>query len=201
MPKSQDIVLLLKILAHQDDLLWSEDQKYNQLYISSENIQKTKEVWSQNKLATHLCISASEVNAGMKRLNQAGLLVPGLDKKLSFLPVIAACEEYLISAVKYEFPVQLGEYTRGIVTSYAASIFKDYIIIGNDPIPVWPYAQGTSQGLALKPLYPSVPEAITKYPDEEFYNLLVLIDAIRQGRARERNLAEKFLREKIKYEQ
>ena len=50
------------------------------------------------------------------------------------------------------------------------------------------------RGLAL---YSSVPESVTKHPDPLFYDLLTLIDAIRSGRVRERNIAIKLLREKI----
>jgi len=189
MLKPQDIVILLKILSimtlskgNPDDLL------------------------SQNQLATHLCMSASEVNAGIKRLVLAGLLGPVLKKdgnqnKILFLPIKAACEECLISGVKYYFPVQLGAYTRGIATSYAAPIFEKLILVGNDPIPVWPSAEGDQRGLALEPLYSSVPKSLAQYPDPLFYELLVLIDAIRSGRARERNIAIKLLRERINYEQ
>lgn len=60
---------------------------------------------------------------------------------------------------------------------------------GNDPIPVWPYGEGNERGLALKPLYSSVPESIAKHSDPLFYDLLTLIDAIRSGPARERQIA------------
>lgn len=181
MLKSQDIVILLKILSKglSDDSL------------------------SQNKLSTLLCISASEVNAGIKRLVLSGLLAPVLkenSKKIIFLPIKATCEECLISGVKYFFPVKLGAYTRGIATSYAAPIFEKHILIGNDPIPVWPYGDGNQRGLALEPLYSSVPKSLTEFPDQLFYELLVLVDAIRTGRTRERNIAIKLLKERIHYE-
>lgn len=71
-------------------------------------------------------------------------------------------------------------------------------LIGSDPIPVWPYGEGDKRGLAVEPLYRSVPQSITQFPDQLFYELLVLVDAIRFGRARERNIAIKLLKEKIK---
>jgi len=98
---------------------------------------------------------------------------------------------------KYFFPVQLGTYTRGIATSYAAPIFEKDLLIGDDPIPVWPHGEGDRRGVALEPLYRSVPNSVVQYPDPLFYKLLVLIDAIRSGRARERNIAIKLLREII----
>ena len=180
MLKPQDIVILLKILA---SLTQSKDQ-VGEL--------------TQKKLATHLCMSISEVHAGIKRLILARLLAPvSMHQQRILLPVTVACEECLLSAVKYFIPVQLGAYTRGIATSYAAPVLTKHIVIGNDPIPVWPDAEGDRRGLALEPLYRSVPRSVRQFPDPIFYELLVLIDAIRSGRARERNLAAKFLKEQM----
>lgn len=187
MLKPQDIVILLKILAV--------------IPLTKNN---SNEVLSQNKLALHLCMSVSEVHAGIKRLLKAGLLGEvqqyknvSSTKKRSILPIKEACEEFLVSGIKYFFPGELGEYTRGIPTSYAAPIFKDQILMGHDPVPVWPYAEGTERGVALQPLYTSVPKSISQYPDPLFYELLALIDAIRSGRIRERNIATKLLKEKL----
>ena len=118
-------------------------------------------------------------------------------RNLILLPSRAACEECLISGVKYFFPAKLGGLTRGIVTSYAAPVFKKQIVIGDTPVPIWPYAEGDQLGLALEPLYSSVPKSVMQYPDQLFYDLLALVDAIRSGRARERNMAIKLLREKL----
>lgn len=184
MLKPQDIVILLKILST--------------MTLSKK---ATGETLPQNKLAYSLCISPSEVNAGIKRLGLSGLLSPVLrgdsKNKIAILPNKPACEECLISGVKYFFPVQLGAYTRGIATSYAAPILEKHFILGDDPIPVWPYEEGDKRGLALKPLYSSVPQSVIQFPDQLFYELLVLIDAIRSGRARERNIAIKLLKEKL----
>lgn len=99
--------------------------------------------------------------------------------------------------MKYFIPVEVGVYTRGIATRYASPIMSKDILQGNDPIPVWPYAEGDRRGLALEPLYRSVPASVAKYPDQLFYEMLVLIDSIRSGRARERNIAIKFLKQMI----
>jgi len=185
MLKPQDIVILLKILS---TMTLSKGHSIEEL--------------TQNELARLLCMSPSEVNAGIKRLALSGLLGPvERSNRLIFLPINAAVDECLVSGVKYFFPVQLGAYTRGIVTSYAAPIFEKLIVLGNDPVPVWPYGEGNQRGLALEPLYRSVPQSVTKHPDPLFYEMLVLIDAIRTGRARERSIAIKLLKEKIHGEQ
>ncbi len=193
MLKPQDIVILLKILA----TMTLPEAEQPEL--------------TQNKLAVYLCMSVSEVNAGIVRLTLSGLLGPVWEKSASslglrslknkkavlLLPIITACIECLIHGVKYFFPVKMGEFTRGIPTSYAAPILAKHIISGYDPIPVWPYAEGNQKGIALEPLYPSVPESVIKYPDPLFYELLVLVDAIRSGRARERKIAIDILKEKL----
>ena len=181
MLKPQDIVILLKILSRM-----TLSKGY-----SDEGL-------TQHELAGLLCMSPSEVNAGIKRLVLSGLLGPiQRSNRLIFLPIKAAVEECLVSGVKYFFPVELGAYTRGIATSYAAPIFEKLIVLGDDPVPVWPYGEGNQRGLALEPLYRSVPQSIAKHPDPLFYEMLVLIDAIRIGRARERSIAIKLLKEKI----
>jgi hypothetical protein len=67
------------------------------------------------------------------------------------------------------------------------------------PIPVWPDVLGEKRGVALAPIHPSVPKALRENPDHSFYELLVLIDAIRSGRARERNIAATLLKGKLKH--
>lgn len=159
---------------------------------------KHSEELTQNELARLLCMSPSEVNAGVKRLVLSGLLGPvQRSNRVVFLPIKTAVEECLIFGVKYFIPVQLGTYTRGIVTAYAAPIFEKHIILGEDPIPVWACGEGNQRGVALEPLYRSVPQSIIKHPDPLFYELLVLIDAIRIGRVRERSIAINLLKEKL----
>lgn len=172
--KSQDIVILVKLLAKS----------------SNDN-------WSQNSLATELCLSPSQINSGFKRLVEAGFLMPYQSSEKT-QPILQACEEFFIHGLKYIFPAKLGEIVRGIPTSYAAPSLSKEIIKGSEPIPVWPYGEGKERGVALKPLYACVPESIAKHPDPLFYDLLSLIDAIRSGRARERELAKLRLLEIFK---
>jgi hypothetical protein len=174
MIKPQDIVALVKLLACQPN-----------------------KHWTQNSIAVELCLSPSQVNNSFKRLVTAGLLTPYSPPNKP-QPIIQACEEFFLHGLKYIFPAKLGALTRGIATSYAAPSLNDQIVAGSDPIPVWPYGEGDERGLALKPLYPSVPESIAKHPDPLFYDLLTLIDAIRSGRAREKQIAMQKLSKRIK---
>lgn len=173
MLKPQDCIILVKLLANP------------------------RVEWPQRQLAKALCIGLSEVNAGIKRLGDAGLLRKNKQGKL--YPNIDAAEEFLVSGIKFFFPGKLGEYTRGMPTGIAAPIFHDKIALGNDSIPVWPDAVGKKRGVALLPLHPSISRALRENPDQLFYEMLVLIDAMRLGRARERNMATTLLKERLKH--
>lgn len=109
-------------------------------------------------------------------------------------PVKKALVELVTHAVKYVFPPTRGSVTIGIPTAHAApplnASFHD-----DDLPPVWPDPNGRVRGEAFEPLYPSVPKAIAN--DNKLYELLALVDAIRAGRARERQRAEKLFAEMV----
>lgn len=107
-------------------------------------------------------------------------------------PNVTAIIEFLVHGLKYVFPPQRGELTRGIPTSYAAPPLRDLIKIGAEPIPVWPIPEGTERGVAFEPLYRTAPFAALR--DHSLYELLAITDALREGRARERKIAEEQLR-------
>ncbi len=53
---------------------------------------------------------------------------------------------------------------------------------------MWPHPKGSVRGMSFSPLYSLPPRAAQK--DAKFYELLVLVDAIRGGRARELAIRE-----------
>lgn len=139
-------------------------------------------------VAADLNMSPSEVHAAIKRLRQARLLHgPEMEDKPNF----SALEEFLLHGVKYAFPAEHGEVTRGVPTSFAAPPLKNEIALGAELPPVWPWREGETRGIALEPLYKTAPAAALR--DHALYQLLALVDAIRDGRARERKIAEKEL--------
>ena len=144
-------------------------------------------------VAGDLGLSPSEVHGAIQRLRSSRLLHgPALKEK----PNLSALEEFLVHGLKYAFPAEHGEVTRGIPTSYAAEPLKSEIAVSNDLPPVWPWRDGETRGVGLEPLYKSVPHAALR--DPALYQLLALVDAIRDGRARERNLAERDLVRRLK---
>lgn len=154
----------------------------------------SKQGWTQMGIAAELCLSSSQVNAAIKQLIEGNLFTVRQGKAY---PVYAALKEFILFGVPYCFPVKPAELTVGMPTAYAAEPLKHIIAVGNDPIPVWPYAQGKSRGVAFEPLHKNVPKALSQYPDPDLHEILVLIDALRIGRAREKSIAQNLLIEKL----
>lgn len=140
------------------------------------------------QIAADLLMSSSEVHAAVQRAVASGLLHgPGLENR----PNLSALEEFLLHGVKYVFPAERGELTRGVPTSYAAQPLRRIIAPGDEPPPVWPYAAGPERGTAFEPLYKMAPKVALR--DPVLYEYLALVDALRDGRARERKFAEEMI--------
>ncbi len=74
-----------------------------------------KQGWSYKTLAGELFMSSSEVHAGIKRAAAAHLM-----DHYQKVPIKKSLEEFLIHGVKYAFPPDRGDPTRGMPTGYAA---------------------------------------------------------------------------------
>ena len=148
-------------------------------------------------------MSASQVFRSVDRAEEARLLdtrslTPCLDMPritLSFVQTVPNLKEFLIHGVKYAFPVHRGGLVRGIPTAHAAPPLNRQIAESSDPPPVWPDADGNVRGVEFSPLYKNVPAAARR--DPKLYELLALVDAIRDGRAREREIAIRELTARI----
>lgn len=151
--------------------------------------------WTYRSLSDSLAISASEINAAIRRALKSRLLVKLTDDAHP-IPRADAIREFAIHGVKYAFPAERGEPTRGIPTAFAAPVFQNRIAISQDLPPVWPYSKGSIRGYALSPIYRAVPIAATN--DPILYDLLAALDGIREGRARERELSAQILNSLIK---
>ena len=107
----------------------------------------------------------------------------------------SALLEFLLHGIRYAFPAEKGTLTRGVPTGYAAPPLLESIAASSEPPPVWPYADGSVRGYSFVPLHKNVPKAALE--DSKFYELLALVDALRDGRARERELAGRELRKRL----
>ncbi len=139
-----------------------------------------------------LGMSGSEVHASVGRLKAARHAVMEEDR-----PVVvkAALQEFVLHGARYAFPATLGTATRGMPTGYAAAPLSAMLTQPDDLPPVWPDAQGSRRGVAFYPLYPTVPLAARN--DPKLYETLVLLDALRGGTARERQIAIKLMGERL----
>lgn len=167
--KPQDVVILLKLVAIG------------------------REPWTYQRLAVELSISQSEAHAGVRRAVAAKLMSDATTA--GGRPVLPALGEFLVHGVRYAYPPQRGSLAAGMPTGYAAPPLNKVIAQPDEPPPVWPYAEGKVRGYSLAPLYPSVPAAAAR--DPALYELLALVDAIRDGRARERSLAAKEIEKRL----
>jgi len=141
-------------------------------------------------LGIELGMSASEVHAAVRRLQGARLLEADSRRVR-----VEALRNFLVHGVPYAFPANEGRISRGMPTSWAAPAFAGKVSADGQIPPVWPDPDGSVQGPAIQPLYPSVPGAARRKP--ELYDLLAMVDALRSGRARERAMAESEIGERL----
>ncbi len=97
--------------------------------------------------------------------------------------------EFVAHGIRYVFPPRRGAIVRGMATAHAAPVLAAYFAASDAVFPVWPDPHGDVTGTAFEPLYRSVPFAARR--DERLYTALALVDAIRGGGAREREVAAK----------
>jgi hypothetical protein len=146
------------------------------------------EEWFHHTLAKDIGISQSEVSQSLNRSRYAGLIDDSRKKVMR-----AALLEFLQYGIRYVFPQQPGAIVRGVPTAHSAPPLN--AIIQSSENYVWPSGTGQLRGQAISPLYPSVLAAIKN--DKKLYELLALVDAMRVGRAREKELAKKELEKRL----
>jgi len=149
---------------------------------------KGRQSWLMKDLSYELGISASEISESLNRSVIAGLLSTDKKKimKLSFL-------EFLQYGIRYVYPQQPGALVRGVPTAHSGPPLNK-IIISDEPY-VWPSGKGTVRGQSVEPLYPKAVDAIEN--DAKLYQMLALVDAIRVGKTREKEIAFKELEKLI----
>jgi hypothetical protein len=144
------------------------------------------------QLANDLHLYPSEVYTAVKRARASQLVQPPeLDDRLNR----SALLEFLLHGIRYAFPAEIGAPTRGVPTGYAAPPLRKLIADSSELPPVWPYATGTVRGYTFKPLHKNVPQAAVE--NVPLYELLALVDALRGGLIRERELAARELTRRL----
>lgn len=149
--------------------------------------------WSYSRMAGTLWMSPSEVHAGVKRMIKARLASVQRDR---IIPNADNLESFLVHGVPFVFVPELGEVTRGMPTGYAGPALSPFFQSSDELPPVWPDPDGEVRGQAFSPLYKSVPQAARE--DGKLYDLLTFVDAIRGGRARERQMAHLEIKKRLR---
>lgn len=173
--KPQDIVILCQILSLGP--IYTRD-------------------WDNLLLSRKLNISQSEISQSIRRSIYIGFMDAG--KSIYYESFF----EFLVYGLKYVFPVKPGAISRGVPTAHSAGPLN-MMINSNDNVFVWPYAFGKVSGESIEPLYHTIPKVISEQEHgniaegKKFYELLALLDALRAGRARERNIAKSELEKRI----
>jgi predicted transcriptional regulator len=155
--------------------------------IASDNNQ-----WRNLDIAYSLKISPSEVSEVLNRCKIAKLI--NKEKRKVHLNALT---EFLVYGLKYVFPAEPGAIAKGIPTAHSASPIKEKIMSSTESY-VWPNSKGNLRGQSIDPLYKTIPEAALE--DQEFYELIALVDTIRIGKAREVNMAIDELKSRIRHE-
>lgn len=147
--------------------------------------------WTYEALAADLGLSPSGVHAAVDRAGICGLLKP--KSRQAIRPALL---EFLVHGVRYVFPAVLGRRRRGMPTGPSAEPLVRYLASSETSPLVWPYARGEARGESLMPLYETVPQAAAR--DPELYALLSVVDGIRVGGARVREVAAGALEELLR---
>lgn len=144
-------------------------------------------------LAQELSMSAAEVHASVKRAIGAGLVHER--GRGDWVPIRPALQEFLLHGARYAFPAQLGPVKRGVPTAHGAAPLAGKLHSEGDA-PVWAHPQGSARGPTVPPIYRTAPQAALADPG--LHGFLALLDALRIGRARERELASQMLNDALK---
>ena len=139
-----------------------------------------KNEWQFQDLARGLCISGAEVNASLNRSKIAGLI--DFNRKRVNKQ---ALYEFLQHGIQYVFPIQPGAITKGVPTAHSHPVIKDQIV--SESVFVWPDINGTEVGQTIEPLFNTQVKAIKE--DAALYEVLSLIEILRVGKSREKNIA------------
>lgn len=140
------------------------------------------------ELAKHVGFSVGEAHNSVKRLEVSHLILPH-KREVSRGPFL----DFLLYGVPYVYPGELGPETQGVPTAHSAPMFRDRIL-ASDAV-VWPSFKGEIRGSALIPLCKKAPTFPESNP--ALYRLLSILDALRVGRSREREMAREILKTDI----
>ncbi len=144
--------------------------------------------WTYEAIGASLNMSLSATHSAVGRAGRCGLVHAD-----SFEPNREALLEFLVHGIGYVYPAEYGRRRRGIPTGPSAAPLAGRLVATDEEPLVWPHPKGKVRGEALAPFHPNVPFAAMN--DERLYELLAVVDALRIGGARLREVAAELLEE------
>ncbi len=145
------------------------------------------------RLGESLVMSASEAHAAVQRGVLCGLVAREFGELQTNR---SALMELLVHGIRHVFPPIFGPVARGVRTGAYVQALAEHFPKDDGALIVWPDPEGLDRGVSLCPLYPTVPVAARR--DPRLHEALALVDAVRAGNARERELAIGLLQEKFR---
>lgn len=167
--------------------------KPQDLLVLFKQVTQPEQVRTYAALGDAVRISASQAHRSVQRCLASGLAMS--KGRGEWQTVRAALLEFAVHGVRYAFPATLGPAKRGVATSFGTLPLSLHINSAPGEAPVWPHPKGESKGPSIPPISPTAPEVALA--DPALHKLLALLDALRVGRARERDLARKLLTEAL----
>lgn len=200
--KSQDFLVALKLVAWGDQR-WTYARLAQELGLSASEAHASVKrglmsgLLLQNRAPSAAGAASGEPQAlqepqGIYRVTRKRVrrsAVPSEDAGPPDNPVrvhAQALAEFTLHGGKYAFPGVRLPLSVGVPTSHSAPAFAGVFAPGSTDL-VWPHPNGSVRGMGVEPLHPSVPFAAMQ--DAKLYEMLALFDALRVGKARERNMA------------
>jgi hypothetical protein len=163
------------------------------LYVLAGALAHEEGDWTLRELAATLKVDHTLVHRALKRSENAGLYRTST-KQVN----LANFEELTIHAARFIAPAPLGELTRGVPAAWAAQpIARTIRQPKSEPPPVWPDPLGSVRGQALQPLHPAAAKASRDTP--QLASLLSIIDSLRAGDTRVRQVAAAALRDMLRW--
>lgn len=177
MLKAQDILILIRLLLAQ----------------------KRGEVGGYQSLSVWTGVSLSECHAAVGRLARAGLVqsdLAGSSAGFSWVVSASLSREFLEHALKFIFPLQVGAEQRGILTgTQVPGVNEKPAGVIESEKWVWPSAVGETRGMAVIPIYRSVPKAALQ--DADLHQAMAALDLARSSQARLRRLGLEWLQTRL----
>lgn len=145
--------------------------------------------WQNVDLAKSLDLSQAEVSNVLERCRIARL-VNDNKRRVNTVSLL----EFLQHGLPFVFPAITSAPKRGVLTGVSSEPMASLIVSDKDKF-VWPFPKGNARGISVSPLYSTVPEVSQRDPG--MHELLSLVDCLRMGKVREKEIATKLLSEKF----